>query len=170
MKFAIISDIHDNLANLSKTLNYCRKNKIEDIIFCGDLSNYETLKYLTNNFSGNFYLVDGNNDDYLWEKIKNSNFEIENQQIKIFQKIGEFSLGGFKIAITHFQWTAGDLARKDIYDLVFFGHTHKPSYEKIGKTELINPGNVANLLFSPSFAIYDTFKKKPKLILLNELK
>lgn len=170
MKFAIISDIHDNLSNLSKALNYCHENKIKEIIFCGDLSNYETLKYLLKKFSGGMYLVDGNNDEFLWNKIKNSNFKKENPKIKIFSKIGEFSLSGFKIAITHFQWTAEDLAKKEKYDLVFFGHSHKPFYKKINKAELINPGNVANLLFSPSFAIYDTIKRKPKLILLNELK
>ena len=170
MKFAVISDIHDNLSNLSKALNYCRENKIKDIIFCGDLSNCETLKYLMDNFLGNLYLIDGNNDGPLWNKIENSDFKNKNQRIKVFKKIGGFNLGGLKIAITHFQWTAGDLAKKGAYDLVFFGHTHKPSYKKINGTELINPGNIANLIFSPSFAIYDAIKRKPKLILLNELK
>lgn len=170
MKFAIISDIHDNLSNLNKALNYCRENKIKDIIFCGDLSNRDTLEYLLKNFLGNIYLVDGNNDEFLWDEIKNFDFKKENSRIKIFKTIGEFSLSGLKIAITHFQWTAKDLAKKEIYDLVFFGHTHKPFYKKINKTELINPGNIANLLFSPSFAVYDTVKRKPKLILLNELK
>ena len=94
MKFAVISDIHDNLSNLSKALNYCRENKINDIIFCGDLSNCETLKYLMDNFLGNLYLIDGNNDGPLWNKIENSDFKNNNQRIKILKKIGEFNLGG----------------------------------------------------------------------------
>jgi predicted phosphodiesterase len=46
MKIGIISDIHDNLANLEKCLKWCAENKIEKIICCGDITNSETLSVL----------------------------------------------------------------------------------------------------------------------------
>ena len=46
MTFAIISDIHDNLANLKKVIDYINKNKIGKLIISGDLTNPETLSFL----------------------------------------------------------------------------------------------------------------------------
>ena len=51
MKIAIISDVHDNIPNLKKVLDYCASNKIEKIICCGDLASLETLDYLNDNFT-----------------------------------------------------------------------------------------------------------------------
>ena len=44
MLIAIISDIHDNIPNLKKVLDYCRENKVEKIICCGDLATLETTR------------------------------------------------------------------------------------------------------------------------------
>ena len=49
MKIAIISDVHDNIPNLKKILNYCIENKIEKIICCGDLASLETLDFINDN-------------------------------------------------------------------------------------------------------------------------
>ncbi|MBI4779624.1 metallophosphoesterase family protein, partial [Candidatus Falkowbacteria bacterium] len=46
MKFLIISDIHDNLINLEKCLNWGRDREIVNAICCGDVVNSETLAYL----------------------------------------------------------------------------------------------------------------------------
>ena len=37
MKIAVISDIHDNIGNLKKTLALIKKAGCERIIFCGDM-------------------------------------------------------------------------------------------------------------------------------------
>ncbi len=170
MKFAIISDIHDNLVNLNKIINYCSINKIETIICCGDLASFETLTYLKDKFHGKIYFVLGNMDeDYLTEKTKMDNFKKENKNIKIFNKIGEFTIDKFKIAITHFPEIAVDLARSRKFNLVFFGHTHRPTIENIDNTTLLNPGTSGGVLYNPSFATFNTMKKKPELVLLNEL-
>lgn len=59
MKLAIISDIHDNLANLEKFLFFIRKKRIKIIISCGDLGGQEALKLLTENFKGKFFFSFG---------------------------------------------------------------------------------------------------------------
>jgi len=63
MKFLIISDIHDNLVNLEKCVNWGRGENVENAICCGDIVNEETLKFLTENFKS-LYLVRGNLEIY----------------------------------------------------------------------------------------------------------
>ena len=130
----------------------------------------ETWKYLKSKYKEKIYFVFGNMDeDYFKSEAQKKNLQETNFNSKIFYKIGEFEIENLKIAITHFPNLANDLAKTGKYDLVFFGHTHKPTLEKQNNTLLLNPGNVANLYFAPSFAIFDIEKNRPELILLNEL-
>ena len=64
MKIAIISDIHDNLVNLKKCLDWCGQNGAEAVICCGDVTNGETLAFLRDNFRGPIHLVRGNMEIY----------------------------------------------------------------------------------------------------------
>ena len=60
MQLAIISDVHDNLANLTKVLNFLKKSGLNFLVCCGDIGNLETISYLAKNFSGQIYLAFGN--------------------------------------------------------------------------------------------------------------
>ncbi|MFA5291208.1 MAG: metallophosphoesterase family protein, partial [Candidatus Paceibacterota bacterium] len=60
MKIAVISDIHDNLANLERFLKLAEELKIEGIICCGDVTTPETLEKLVSDFSGPIKLACGN--------------------------------------------------------------------------------------------------------------
>ena len=168
MKIAIISDIHDNLPNLKKVLDYCAQNSVEKIICCGDLASLETLDYLNDNFKGEIFFAFGNMDDaYL------KNYPFENNQYKntkIFKDFGETEIKKKKIAFIHFPREASELCETGKYDFVFYGHTHKPWTEIINKCTLLNPGNVANQYYSPTFAIWNTEDNKFELIRINELK
>ena len=72
MLIAIIADIHDNLPNLEKLLDFTKKEKIKALLVCGDTGNKITLDYITNNFKGEIYLVRGNLD----QKIEAPDFKI----------------------------------------------------------------------------------------------
>jgi predicted phosphodiesterase len=82
------------------------------------------------------------------------------------------------MAFVHFPEYARKLAEEGRFDYVFYGHTHKPWTEKIQgerngnfkECELLNPGNVANQYYSPTFAVLDTNDYKFKLVLVNGLK
>ncbi|EKE25891.1 MAG: hypothetical protein ACD_5C00008G0002 [uncultured bacterium] len=178
MLIAIISDTHDNLANLKKVLDYCRENKIEKLIHCGDLAEIETLDYIKENFSGDIFWTFGNMDrghaaDYPFADGKY-------RSINIFSKHGEVEIANKKIAFVHFPEYARSLAEEGRYDYVFYGHTHKPWTERIQgenkmngnikECEMLNPGNVANQYYSPTFAIWNTLDYKFQLILVNGLK
>jgi uncharacterized protein len=178
MKISIISDVHNNTVNLKKVLDYCVVNNIKKIICCGDLASIEMLDFLNDNFSGESYFTFGNMDnDYLKNFVfKNNEF----RNTKIFKKEGELEIegnpvkpygnGARKIAFVHFPRTAKWLCKSGRYDFVFYGHTHKPWEEMIGKCKMLNPGNVANQYYPPTFAVWNTENDKFELIRINDLK
>ncbi len=172
MLLAVFSDLHDNLANLHKILNYCSKNKITTLVSCGDLANRQTFDYLLKNFAGDFFYVFGNNEEFLFHPQDDlESLSRANPRFHFFpQKIGTFKIESLHIAITHFPYLASRLAQEDKYDFVFFGHTHKPDIQKINKTILLNPGTAGGVSYAPSFAVIDTSSLKPQLVLLNEIK
>jgi len=153
MKFAIVSDTHDNIKNFNKIIDFLNKEKIRVILHCGDICNQETIDEAVKNFAGEIKFVRGNGD-----------FELESIPPEM-----EIDLGNKKIAFVHFPQIAKNLAESEKYDIVFYGHTHKPWMEEVGKCRLINPGEVAGQRFKPTFAIYDTKTNKLELKILEKL-
>jgi len=167
MKIAIISDTHDNLASLRKAISFIEKGEIKVLIHCGDIFKPETLKEGLKEFQGKIYII-FSEADASFSKIPDDSFK-SLPKSKAFEKSGQIKIGGKKIAFCHFPEIARNLAESQKYDLVFYGHTHKPWEEKIGKTRLVNPGNIAGILFKSTFAIYDTETDKLELKILEKL-
>lgn len=164
MKIAIISDSHDNLANIKKAIDILKKEKIKTILHCGDICAPATLAEILKEFSGKVHIVFGNVDGDHFRMTKIA-FE-DSPRLKVLGELGKIKIGSKKIAFCHFPEFAQGLAATQKYDLVFYGHTHKPWEEKIGKTRLINPGNLAGLFYRATFAIYDTKTDKLELKIL----
>lgn len=168
MKVVILSDTHDNIPNLKKALGWINGQGVEVIIHCGDIFGQEILERLAKNFSGKIYVSgDSIDDDYPKKEIKN---------LFYFSGQGEVEIGGKKIAFTHRPEQAEKLANSGKYDIVFYGHTHKPwetklkiKNEKLKIVRLINPGNLCGFLYPPTFAIYDTETDKLELKILEKL-
>ena len=177
MLIAIISDSHDNLPNLKKVLDYCREQKVEKLIHCGDLATIETLDYINKNFSGEIFFTFGNMDE---GHIADYNFK-NNQygQIQIFPDYGKLEIPKAKpskeglafnrVAFVHYPEVAKQLCESGQYDFVFHGHTHKPWTEIINNCTLLNPGNVANQYYPPTFAIWNTDDNSFQLVRINSL-
>jgi len=166
MKIAIISDTHGNVANFKKVVAWLNAQKINLILHCGDIGNPESLKESLKNFQGELLGVFGNMDtDFKiligeYNKIKNA---------KISEKVLETKIENKNIAITHKPEDAKKLADSGKFDLVFYGHTHKPWEEKVKNCRMINPGELAGQIFKPTFAIYDTEKDFLELKILETL-
>ncbi len=167
MRIVIISDIHNNITNLQKVLNYCRKENIEKIICCGDLASMETLDFLCNNFSEEIYYCFGNMDD---GQMRNYDFETKYKNAWIFRDYGTACIDNKNIAFTHYPEAARELCQTGKYDFVFYGHTHKPWTEKINNCTTLNPGNVAGEVYPPTFAVWNTENDNFELIRIHELK
>lgn len=161
-KLAVISDVHDNLANLAKVLNYIKNNKIDFLICTGDLQSLEAWSEL-NKLSIPVFAAKGNTDDAL-DVSQFSN-------IQVWQNFGEIELNGKKILFSHYPEVIKKILNQkpSYYHLALNGHSHQPWEEIFQGTKILNPGNVANVRYNPTFAIIDLDNLKAQLILLNEI-
>lgn len=157
MKVAILSDIHDNLARLTEALEIVKKENIEIGICCGDVTSIETLEILAAPFK-TLYLALGNAD---FKLAQTTGMIPEN--VKWFERFGAMELSGKKIAIVHRDNEAKNVAAEGVYDLVFYGHTHTPWEKKIGRTTILNPGEVSGQFGPASFCIYNLESMKGQL-------
>ncbi|MFA5052201.1 MAG: YfcE family phosphodiesterase [Patescibacteria group bacterium] len=167
MKIAIVSDSHDNLPNIEKALEFISSQRIAALIHCGDVCAPATLKFIAEHFSGQIHLCFGNVDGDKYNMTRMAFEDFHN--VKIHGEVGEIVLGGKKLAFVHYPYAAKGLAAEGKYDLVFYGHDHKPWEEMIGKTKIVNPGNLANIFYTPTFAIFDTEAGKLELKILAKI-
>lgn len=164
MKVAIFSDLHDNKPNLDLFLSWVNKNKIEGLIFCGDLANVDTLKYLAESFKNKIYLVGGNADSYYATDAK------KYKNVIYAKDKLEFRLDNQKIIIAH---KPTDLSRylfeDNSFNFAFYGHTHKPWIKQEDGVIVANPGTLKESFGKSSFSTLDTETGKLELKILENL-
>ena len=159
MKFLIISDIHDNLANLEKCVNWGRGQGMEKAICCGDVVNGETLACLSKSFKI-IYLVRGNLEIYDELEVGQYN------NIKYLGRYGAFELGGKTIGLCHEPWHVKKVLGLKKCQIVFYGHTHEPWLEEKDGMTLVNPGTLGGVFNKASFAVWDGEANKLELKIL----
>jgi len=166
MLVAIISDIHDNIANLEKCLTWCRLNKVEKIIFGGDATTLETIDYLARNFPGEIFMVKGNIELYREADLS------EYKNLLYSGEAGLREIGELGIGFCHEPKNIKKVQKLALAapDFIFYGHTHKPWLEHDGETIIANPGNIAGVFHQATFAVLDTFLKKLDLKIIADLK
>lgn len=178
MKIAIISDVHDNLRILSRSIEYFNHLNVDVLIHCGDWVMPFTLRTFVP-FKGKIYGVLGNGDPdiqkYLYQiqnldVLKNLNIDLK----PVFQDI---VFDGKRFAVFH-----GDdesllnvLAESQLFDFICHGHNHVSSIRKVGKTTIINPGSMVGYKAETGiepvfFGFYDTDTNKVELVNLDEVK
>jgi putative phosphoesterase len=164
MKIAIISDTHNHLANLHKTLRIIEDEDIHTIIHCGDVTTTETLSAL----SAFRVILTFGNGDFTSGEMREAllNMNPDSYAGSVFQ--GE--IDGLRIAVTHghlysqFQ----TLLNSQQFDLLFHGHTHRREDTLHGNTRRINPGALGGLRKEErSFCIFDTHSRQLRFILLD---
>ena len=152
MKIAVVSDTHNNWANFEKAIKWINGEKISLILHCGDIQSREIIDDAQKLFNGEIKFVKGNAD---WELDLPEKMEVE--------------FNNKEIAFTHFPDLAKKMAQSGKYDLIFYGHSHRPWDEKIGDSHMVNPGELAGQFYKPTFAVYDTIKGKLELKILESL-
>ncbi|MDD4606761.1 MAG: YfcE family phosphodiesterase [Patescibacteria group bacterium] len=169
MRIAIISDTHDNLVNIKKCFEWLKQHDIKNVIHCGDVCAPAVIKFIIEDcqFDGRLDLVFGNVDGDEF-RITNLAQRYEDK-FKIHGELGKIELDNQKIAFCHMPDFAKALAQTGDYNLVFYGHTHKPWEEKINNCLLLNPGTLAGMFYKASFAIYDTQTGQAELKILEQL-
>lgn len=131
----IISDTHDNVANVQKAVALFKQRDVEFVLHLGDMVAPGTVRF----FEGvKLKLLKGNCDG-----------DIEGHK-RFLDKIGGeflgqeaiFELEGKRFAALHGddERRLNELIDSQGYDCVLHGHTHEKRDEIIGKTRVINPG------------------------------
>lgn len=159
MKFFIISDIHDNLVNLEKCVNWGRGQGIANAICCGDVVNSETLACLAKSFE-TIYLVRGNLEIY--DEAEVGKYD----NIKYLGRLGTFELDGKTIGLCHEPWHLKSVLKIKPCQIVFYGHTHEPWIEEKDGVMLVNPGTLGGVFNKASFAVWDSEANKLELKIL----
>jgi putative phosphoesterase len=165
MKLAIISDSHDNIPNIEKFLAWAKANQIEEIIHCGDIAAPAMVGKFFGPAGIKFHCVFGNVADR--EILPKVCERFDN--VKFHGDLGELELAGQRMAFCHFPELAKELAQSGKYNLVFYGHDHKPAMENVGSGQMVNPGTLGGLFQKATFAVYDTVAKNLELKVLELL-
>jgi hypothetical protein len=153
MKIAIVSDTHNNWVNFKKAIDWIKKENIQLILHCGDICSQEMIDDAKIFFGGDIRYVKGNADFNLPDLPEKIELDLENK----------------KIIFCHFPNEAKKTAQSGKFDLVFYGHTHRPWDEKVRDCHMINPGELAGQFYKPSFAVYDTSTGNLELKILEKL-
>jgi putative phosphoesterase len=152
MRVGVLSDIHDNLANLDAALELFAQRGFDTVLFLGDFCSPIPARVL-NAYTGTVHCVFGNGDG--------DRFAIANVAasaggaLRLHGEWAELDLGGRRVAMTHYPLYARALARTGDYAAVFSGHTHERHEERFGDTLWANPGEVLGWKGAPSVAWWD---------------
>jgi len=151
MKVSVMSDSHDRIDHLEWALSVCKEKGVQRVFHCGDLISPFMVLTLAK-FEGPVELIFGNNrgDIFLLCKLLK-----DYPQITLHGEEAFLEIEGFKIAMVHYPKVAEKLALSQEFDYVFCGHTHKFKVWEVGKTLIINPGELMGKEGPPSFVILD---------------
>jgi putative phosphoesterase len=163
MKIAVVSDIHGNMAYLAKAKTIIDEQKLEIVVCCGDIQDEEAFLEL-DSWEQKVYIAFGNADYAIRENLGHGSLLAKH--VEVFLDYGVLNIGGTKLAFCHYSKYAEKLAESGRFDIVFYGHDHKPWERKIGRTVMLNPGEIQARDGRPTFAIYDLAHMKAELKIL----
>ena len=153
MKIGVLSDTHDNLANIRRAVALFDDLAVEALIHAGDVcSPFSLGEFAPLAAKGlRMHVVFGNNDgDRVLLVRKGAEFCSFRDGAAIVE------LGGRRIAIMHYPDLAAALLASGSFDLVIHGHDHQVRVEGSPR-RLLNPGTCSGYLASrATVAVVDT--------------
>ncbi|VFQ44679.1 YfcE family phosphodiesterase [Desulfoluna butyratoxydans] len=153
MRIAIMSDSHDNIWHLKTALDLIAEAEAEAIIHCGDFVAPFMLRRM-DKAGIPVHGVLGNNDGSVLTLARAAYRDLDH--IHLHETVGKVTLGGLRIAFTHQPDVGRAFAATGDFDLVCCGHSHTWHREELGRSTLLNPGEIMGSNGDPSFALLDT--------------
>lgn len=149
MKIGIISDTHDNIPNIKKSLGVFKEQNVEVIIHAGDfVAPFSIWPFAEAGIK--FISVFGNNDGEK-EGLK---LTIEKFGGEIYESPYVFELAGKKFLLTHILPTEPDaFALKYNPNYFIYAHDHISKIEKRDNYLMINPGECGGWLYGDSTVV-----------------
>lgn len=165
VKIGIISDTHDNVNIAKEAIQYFNSNEIEYCLHAGDIVAPFMAKLVFNDLEckENLTLVFGNNDG----EMSGNRLNFFNIGSKIAGMTYVGTIDNKQLIMQHdlHPKVLESLASSDKFDIIVYGHTHKPEIKKVGKALIINPGECCGILSGVStIAILDTEKMEAETI------
>ena len=161
MQIGVFSDVHDNIDNLRKLLAMFMEQGVNTLIFCGVFCSPIPVREM-GAFDGKIYCVFGNGDGDRFAMMKVA--QTDSTNVILHGEYADLSLGGVRIAVTHYPFYAQALARTGDYQAVFSGHTHALHEERFGDCLWLNPGEVLGWKGPATCALYDTTTNTAEII------
>ena len=162
-KIGLISDTHDNIENIEKSMRVFKEQEACTVIHAGDFVSPSTIQAF---HEVKLIGVYGNND-------------VDKDGIKdAFNLIGgtitgdiyELNVDGSDIVVYHGtqQEVSESMIHSGKYNIVVCGHTHRIQNSIVGKTSVINPGTANGWFFGfgATLAILDTQSRCAEFIRL----
>ncbi|MCG6552042.1 MAG: metallophosphoesterase [Candidatus Magnetominusculus sp. LBB02] len=168
MLIGVIADSHDNIAAIAKAVALFNISNISYVLHAGDFSStaaLEALKDLNAQFIGVF----GNNDGGIATYDGAGPLSLETHARGfIYRQPHEFIIDGKRFIMIHEHFDVEAIAGSGRCDVLIYGHTHRASATVIGKTYVLNPGELCGWLHgSATAAIFDTRSMKARIIKLD---
>jgi len=163
MLVGVMSDTHDDIVQTKKAVARFNREGVEHVLHAGDFVSpfmIDTLKELAAPLTGVF----GNNDgDRLLLERKSALLP----SMKISGTFARTDLGGMRIALLHGndRELLDTLSGCGSFDLLVYGHTHRPEIRKEGSVLVVNPGEVyGHLTGRSTVALVDTGKRSAGIV------
>ena len=139
MKVGVLSDSHDNLDSAADVLSVFLRERAEAILHLGDVCSPRLIEPFS---ASGIPLVGvfGNNDsDKAGLRAASGNRFHRGPHI--------CEIGGRRILMSHsFDELQGEIGDGGKFDLVLFGHTHRPLTMRVGRALVINPGEACGFM------------------------
>lgn len=137
MKYMVISDIHGGIYELNKVLDIYFKELCSKLLILGDLFDYgfsitrDDIVNRLNSMKDSIVAVSGNCDN----SIRDILFDMP--------YINNINLNNKNVILTHGHFYSKDYLENLDADIIFTGHSHVASIEKINNKLFINPGSIS---------------------------
>ncbi|OGD20715.1 MAG: hypothetical protein A2W03_03075 [Candidatus Aminicenantes bacterium RBG_16_63_16] len=154
-----MSDSHDNLTMIRRAVSIFNDAHCDLVLHAGDIVAPFAIKELAA-LNCRVKAVFGNCDG------EKAGLE---KALEPFGEIQEaplvFSYGGKECLICHYHFSVPQYLASEKYDIVIFGHIHKPEVNKQGKILAVNPGETGGWLTGRStVALLDPTKLTAEII------
>ncbi|MBF0458771.1 MAG: metallophosphoesterase [Nitrospirae bacterium] len=160
MLVGVMSDSHDNVSKLAKAVKLFNESNLQYVLHAGDYTTSLTLNVL-NGLKAEFIGIFGNNDGGILAPEGSS----LSNQFRIYNQPLEFTIDNRKFIMIHEHHLVASIAQSARYDVLIYGHTHKPEAVERTGTFVLNPGELCGWLHgSATVAILDTQSMKARII------
>ena len=163
MRFAILSDIHENYHNLLLCIQQLRTQQIDQVLFLGDFMNAGIARMLATAGFPVFAIYGNNDGDKL--AIYHESVKGDSTMRVHPRTYAEFTRDKVRFFLTHHDDLVDIAVASGRYDVVCFGHTHRRSVEHRNGCIVVNPGELSAHKYGvATYAILDSQQKSCRLM------